>query len=221
MGLISKMLAKFADDTERRIDSALDFDFTCALDHMVGRMSKFYDDFNDAMKFIKDTVSDFKVIVPFNEANETFEYGVDGDEIIVTIITSTGYRKTKASVPKNCLVDKMRHVINNKKNELIIIIPKDVKNDDKVKDIQDKIFAKVETARAKVNETADKVIKSIKERAEEVANSTNAPSTKKSNGNDLKVSKVVRNEKGQFVATKLKKKSNHKKNSVKNIVINQ
>ena len=153
--------------------------------------------------------------------NETFEYGVDGDEIIVTIITSTGYRKTKASVPKNCLVDKMRHVINNKKNELIIIIPKDVKNDDKVKDIQDKIFAKVETARAKVNETADKVIKSIKERAEEVANSTNAPSTKKSNGNNLKVSKVVRNEKGQFVATKSKKKSNHKKNSVKNIVINQ
>ena len=69
MGLITKMLAKFADDTERRIDNALDFDFTCALDHMVGRMSKFYDDFNDAMKFIKDTVSDFKVIVPFNEAN--------------------------------------------------------------------------------------------------------------------------------------------------------
>ena len=45
--------------------------------------------------------------------------------------------------------------------------------------------------------------------------------TKKSNGNNLKVSKVVRNEKGQFVATKSKKKSNHKKNSVKNIVINQ
>ena len=168
MGLISKMLAKFADDTERRIDSALDFDFTCALDHMVGRMSKFYDDFNDAMKFIKDTVSDFKVIVPFNEANETFEYGVDGDEIIVTIITSTGYRKTKASVPKNCLVDKMRHVINNKKNELIIIIPKDVKNDDKVKDIQDKADNIVSDMQQKGDEIISKIQDLINKQKEEV-----------------------------------------------------
>ena len=199
MGLLSDALDFVGRGRERALDvfneAQRAFDelkFNEMLDTLIDKGNDFYNDFNELMDTIKDTVSDFKVVVPFNEKKESFDYEVKYGLLVVTVNSDDGkgFRETKTTVPSNCNVDEIRHVVNRKEGVVVVIIPKNISEDEKVKKFKS-------DAISKVKQTADK----IRELADAVASSTSAP---KSKGKTSKSTahKVVRDEKGRFVAQK-------------------
>ena len=199
MGLLSDSLDFVRRGSERAFggfnEAQRVFDelkFNEMLDTLIDKGNDFYNDFNELMDTIKDTVSDFKVVVPFNEKKETFDYEVKDGLLVVTVNSDDGkgFRETKTTVPSNCNVDEIRHVVNRKEGVVVVIIPKNISEDEKVKKFKS-------DAISKVKQTADK----IRELADAVASSTSAP---KSKGKTSKSTahKVVRDEKGRFVAQK-------------------
>lgn len=202
MGLLSNALELMGRGRERALDvfneAQRAFDFDEMLDTLLEKGNSFYNDFSELMDAIKDTVSDFKVVVPFNEKKESFNYEVKDGVLIVTVNSDDGkgFRETKTTIPSNCNVDEIHHVVNRKDGNVIVIIPKNVSEDEKVKKFKN-------DAIAKVKQTADK----IKELAESVASSTSAPKSNGKHGKS-KAHKVTRNAKGQFVAQKKKSVKN-------------
>ena len=184
------------DEAQRAFDN---FDFDATVDSLLEKGNTLYGNFNDLMKNIKDTVSDFKVIVPFNEKKEKFSYDVKDNVLTVTVTGKGTKRETKVTVPSNCIVDELSHSINQKRRELIVTIPKDVSKDENLLRIK-------ENAVGKAKETVGWLKSALQERAEAVAKSTSAPTSKprakKSVGNVKP--KIVRDANGRFVSTKKK-----------------
>lgn len=208
MGNLLNSLSRIFDDGERRALSLLDeaqrafdnFDFDATVDSLIEKGSNLYGSFNDLMKNIKDTVSDFKVIVPFNEKKESFKYDVNGDTLTIVVTGKGTKRETKVTIPSNCIVDDIEHTLNQKKRELIVKIPKDISKDENLVRFK-------ESAVGKTKETVDWLKSALQERAEKVAASTKAPTAKKkaNTSGSKKPHHVVRDGNGRFVATKKKK----------------
>ena len=205
MGLIRNLFPRLYDDTERQVTSLMrdinkafdDFDFDATVDSIVKGSKSAFASLNDIAKSVKDTVSDLKVIIQYDEKNEKFEYKVEDGVLKVRVTGKNSVRETSATVPSNCLVDKITHYVDKKNGNLVVRIPKDVKNDENVKKFKESV---INTA----NGTAEWIKNALKERAESVAASTTAPTSKpKTTKKPVRKphSKVVRGKDGKFRST--------------------
>ena len=108
-------------------------------------------------------------------------------------------RETKATIPSNCITDKVKHFVDKKKGNLVVVIPKDVAEDENLKKIKD-------TFTDAVNDTTSWLKDALKERAEAVAASTTPPTskakTKKKTTGPKPQPKVVRGKDGKFTSAK-------------------
>jgi hypothetical protein len=203
MGILDTALSRLIDNRESIIEEARRafdaFDFDAAFDALTKKGSELYGGFNDFMKTVKDTVSDFKIVIPFDGRYEKFKYEINGDTLKVRVDGKHGFRETSASIPDNCKTDEIRHFVNDKKRLLIVVIPKTIKDDKSIKEAKEKV---VKTAKS----TADWIVKVIKDKraaAESVAKGTTPPtSSPKRAKRPTPVKKVVRDAKGRFVSTK-------------------
>lgn len=209
MGILRNLFPRLIDDSERQMSSLMnevqrafdDFDFDARMDSVLESGRKAMAGFNDFIKTVKDTVSDFKVIIPFNEKKEKFNIDIDDDVITVTVTGKGTKRQTTATIPSNCFTDKMKHFIDRKNGNLVVVIPKDVAEDENIKKIKD-------TVSTAVNDTASWIKDALKERAEAVAASTTAPTSKPNKDTKAHPGKkvhVTRGKDGKFVANKAKK----------------
>ena len=205
MGLLRNLFPRLYDDTERQVTSLMrdinkafdDFDFDATVDSIVKGSKSAFASLNDIAKSVKDTVSDLKVIIQYDEKNEKFEYKVEDGILKVRVTGKNSVRETSATVPSNCLVDKITHYVDKKNGNLVVRIPKDVKNDENVKKFKESV---INTASG----TAEWIKNALKERAESVAASTTAPTSKpKATKKSIKKphSKVVRGKDGKFRST--------------------
>lgn len=205
MGLIRNLFPRLYDDTERQVTSLMkdinkafdDFDFDATVDSIVKGSKSAFASLNDIAKSVKDTVSDLKVIIQYDEKNEKFEYKVEDGVLKVRVTGKNSVRETSATVPSNCLVDKITHYVDKKNGNLVVRIPKDVKNDENVKKFKESV---INTA----NGTAEWIKNALKERAESVAASTTAPTSKPKTAKKpvrKPHSKVVRGKDGKFRST--------------------
>lgn len=202
MGLLRNLFPRLYDDTERQVTSFMrdinkafdDFDFDATVDSIVKGSKSAFASLNDIAKSVKDTVSDLKVIIQYDEKNEKFEYKVEDGILKVRVTGKNSVRETSATVPSNCLVDKITHYVDKKNGNLVVRIPKDVKNDENVKKFKESV---INTA----NGTAEWIKNALKERAESVAASTTAPTSKPKTAKKpvrKPHSKVVRGKDGKF-----------------------
>jgi hypothetical protein len=119
-------------------DSINSIDFNETYDYLMGRKdilmeksNSIMKDLGDFFKQVKDSMTDFSVTVPFDEASgEKFSYSIDGDTLTVEVTFSdesqSRSNKTEVLIPENCDVSRISHVVNNVTKSLIISIPKAV-----------------------------------------------------------------------------------------------
>lgn len=205
MGILRNALSRLIDNGERQALSLLseaqraidNFDFDATVDSIVEGSKNAFAGFSDLMKNIKDTVSDLKVIVPFNEKKEKYDYSVKNGILKVTVKGKGSVRETSTTIPSNCIVDELSVFVDKKNGNLIITIPKNLAEDENIKKFKD-------TVTSKASGTASWIKDALKERAEAVAASTAAPTSKpKAKKNVGKVKpKVVRGADGKFKAAK-------------------
>lgn len=86
-------------------------------------------EFNELLKQVKNNITDFEVIVPFDESlGEKFDCSVEDGKLTVEVTfkdeNTERSNKTTVSIPKNCDVEKMTHKYNNVNKTMAIIIPK-------------------------------------------------------------------------------------------------
>ncbi len=199
MNDLRNALSRFIDNGARQALSMLNeaqrafdnFDFDASIDSIMETGKGAYNGFNEFMKTIKDSVSDFKIVIPFNEKKEKFDINVEDNVITVTVNGKGTHRETKATIPSNCIIDKLERFVDKKKGNLIVVIPKNISEDEGLKKIKENVSEKV-------NKTASWLKDALKERAEKVAASTVSPSPKK----HQKTRKFVRGADGKFRATK-------------------
>ena len=206
MGLLRNLFPRLIDDGERQALSIMDevnrafdnFDFDATIDSIMESGRNAIAGFNDFIKTVKDSVSDFRVIIPFDEKREKFNISIDGNVISVKVTGKGTKRETKATIPSNCMTDKVKHFVDKKKGNLVVVIPKNVAEDENLKKIKD-TFADA------VNDTTSWLKDALKERAEAVAASTTPPTskakTKKATGPKPQP-KVVRGKDGKFTSAK-------------------
>lgn len=207
MGLLSNLFPRLIDDGERQALSFMDevnrafdnFDFDATIDSIMESGKNAIAGFNDFIKTVKDSVSDFRVIIPFDEKREKFNISIDGNVISVKVTGKGTKRETKATIPSNCITDKVKHFVDKKKGNLVVVIPKDVAEDENLKKIKD-------TFAGAVNDTTSWLKDALKERAEAVAASTTPPTskakTKKKATGPKPQPKVVRGKDGKFTSAK-------------------
>ena len=180
-------------EAQRAIDN---FDFDATVDSIMETSKNAFDGFNDFMKTVKDSVSDFKVIVPFNEKKEKFNINIKNGVITVTVNGKGSHRETKATIPSNCITSEMKRFVDKKHGNLVVVIPKNLAEDENLKKFK-------ETVSTKVNNTASWLKEALKERAEAVADATTAPTSKPKADKKAAVKpKVVRGKDGKFRSTK-------------------
>lgn len=142
------------EDAQRTFES---FDFDSTIGSIVERGNSLCNTLSEFGKTIKDTVSDFKVIVPFDESKEELNYRVEGHTLFIRVNTKGGFRELTASIPNNAIIDKIRLHVNNKKNEAVIIIPKNIAEDDGVKTLKDETLKKINTIVDSIMETVSNI----------------------------------------------------------------
>ena len=206
MGLLRNLFPRLIDDGERQALSIMDevnrafdnFDFDATMNSIMESGKNAIAGFNDFIKTVKDSVSDFRVIIPFDEKREKFNISIDGNVISVKVTGKGTKRETKATIPSNCMTDLVKHFIDKKKGNLVVVIPKNVSEDENLKKIKD-------TFAGAVNDTTSWLKDALKERAEAVAASTTPPTskakTKKATGPKPQP-KVVRGKDGKFTSAK-------------------
>lgn len=204
MGIIGNALSRLIDNGERQALSLLseaqraidNFDFDATVDSIVEGSKNAFAGFNDIMKNIKDTISDLKVIVPFNEKKEKYEYSVEDGTLKVTVRGKNSVRETSTTIPSNCIIDKLTVFVDKKNGNLIITIPKNLAEDENIKKFKD-------TVASKANGTANWIKDALKERAESVAASTSAPTSKPKSKHKANVKpRIVRGSDGKFKSVK-------------------
>lgn len=197
MGLFDNALSLLSD-AQKAFDR---FDLDSTIDSIMETGKNAFDNFNDFMKTVKDTVSDFKVIVPFNEKKEKFDISIEDGIISVKVKGKGTRRETNATIPSNCNVDELKHFVDKKNGNLVVVIPKNIAEDENLKKFK-------ESVTTKVNSTATWLRDALKEKAASVAASTTAPNVRHKNAKKHAVKpKIVRGKDGRFVSSKVKKEA--------------
>lgn len=98
-------------------------------DSLIEKGNSLLGDFNELMKQVKNTISDFEVSVPFDESiGEKFESRIEGDKLIVEVTfkdeNTERSNKTTVSIPKNCDVEKKTEKYNSITKTMTVVIPK-------------------------------------------------------------------------------------------------
>jgi hypothetical protein len=86
-------------------------------------------EFNELLKQVKNNITDFEVIVPFDESlGEKFECNVADGKLMIEVSfkdeNTERSNKTTVSIPQNCDIEKMTHKYNDVAKTMTIIIPK-------------------------------------------------------------------------------------------------
>lgn len=178
MGILSNSLSRLLDKS-------------LVLDTFFDRMAPLG---RNLLSIVRDTMSDFKVVIPFDSRNEKFKYDFDGNMFVVTVKGDGSESETKVTIPNNCIIDELTYSVNNKTKEVVFTIPKDITKDKTILKIKD-------AAVCKAKETVGWLRDSLKERAEAVAASTSSPRSKKTAWK--KKPMYVRDAKGRFTTKKV------------------
>ena len=204
MGILGNVLSRLIDSGERQALSFMseaqrafdNFDFDATVDSIVEGSKNVFADFSDFMKNIKETISDLKVIMPFNEKKERYDYSIKDGVLKVTVRGKKSVRETSTTIPSNCIIDDLSVFVDTKNGNLIITIPKNVAEDENVKKFK-------ESVTSKANSTASWIKDALRERAKAVAASTTAPTSKPNKKNIGKTKpKIVRGSDGKFKSAK-------------------
>lgn len=206
MGIFNS-LSRLFDENERQFDSIFS-QFDRTMSSLSKHANSLLSETNDLMKQIKDGISDFKLIVPFNEGIENFKYEIKDGVLTVKVEksaeNSNSFHQVSTTIPSNCKVDELDYHINKKDKTLVITIPKDIKNDENLKKFTD-------TAINKLKEAKETISSVIKENANKVAQYSSTPRRKSFSTSKTTKAKIVRDEKGRFVSSdKLKVKKSSK-----------
>ena len=174
MSLFGSTLAQIFESSRksalRLIDEAREafdeFDTDEAINSIVKKGNSICSALSDFGKTVKETLSDFKVVVPFDEDNEELNYRVEGYTLFIRINTKTGFREMTASIPQNGIVEKAKLHINKKAKEAVIIIPKNLAEDENLKNLKDDLTEKISNATddtlKKINDAVEAVFESVK-----------------------------------------------------------
>ena len=118
-------------DFDKRLD-----DLNKVKSNLVERGNQLISDFSDFLKQAKDSVSDFKVTVPYDgERGERFKFKFEEGNKLVVFVTyesdnETKYLQHTFTIPANCVVEETMTVPDFGKKTMTIIIPKAVENDE-------------------------------------------------------------------------------------------
>lgn len=120
-----------------------DIDFDKRLDdlnkvkiNLVEKGNQLINDLSDFLKQATDSVSDFKVTLPYDgERGERFKFKIeDGNKLVVFITyesdNETKYLQNTFTIPENCVINETMTVTDPEKKTMSIIIPKAVENND-------------------------------------------------------------------------------------------
>ena len=144
------MISLLNDGTKKTVDMMNEFntfindiDFDKRLDdlnkvktNLVERGNQLINDFSDFLKQATDSVSDFKVTLPFDgERGERFKFKIeDGNKLVVFITyesdNETKYLQNTFTIPANCVINETLTLPDPEKKTMTIIIPKAVENND-------------------------------------------------------------------------------------------
>lgn len=133
-------------------------------DSLMEKRNALMKEFNELMKQVKNSITDFEVTVPFDEAlGEKFESKVENGKLIIEVTFKDDNcersSKTAVNVPENCDVEKMTQKYNATNKTMTVVIPKVIM--EPVKEEKPKGY-KLKTATA----TPKKKVETPKEEAE-------------------------------------------------------
>ena len=148
-------------------------------DSLIKRGNELLGEFNELMKQVKNNITDFEVIVPFDESlGEKFECKVEDGKLIVEVTfkdeNTERSSKTATSIPQNCDVEKMTHKYNAANKTMTVIIPKVIveheKNDEeKLKGYK---LSKMATTKKKAEEESHQAESKLLKKFREASKST-------------------------------------------------
>lgn len=98
-------------------------------DSFLKKSSEILGEFNDLLKEVKNNITDFEVIVPYDMAiGEKFDHKIEGDKLIVEVTFEDEKcersNKTTVTIPQNCDVEKLVTRYNAVNKTMTVIIPK-------------------------------------------------------------------------------------------------
>lgn len=98
-------------------------------DALLSKSNELLNDFNELMKHVKDSLTDFSVTVPFDERiGEKLSYEVEDNKLKVEVTyedeTSSRSNKTVVVIPSNCDLEKISLKTNEALKTATITIPK-------------------------------------------------------------------------------------------------
>lgn len=98
-------------------------------DALLSKSNELLNDFNELMKHVKDSLTDFSVTVPFDESiGEKLSYEVEGNKLKVEVTyedeTSSRSNNTVVVIPSNCDLEKISLKTNEALKTATITIPK-------------------------------------------------------------------------------------------------
>ena len=145
-------------------------------------------EFNELLKQVKNNITDFEVIVPYDESlGEKFECNVENGKITIEVsfkdVNTERSNKTTVNIPENCDVEKMSHKYNAANKTMTVIIPK-VVNEPEVKEKESgyKLNKSATTKRKANEETHQAESKLLKKFRENTARATRVVTPRAANG---------------------------------------
>lgn len=97
---------------------------------LLRRGSELFDEMNDFLQEIKESITDFSVTVPFDSTSgEKYNYEIkDNNWLVITVSYDDGMTRknnvTEAKIPEECDIEKLNVEVNS--STLVITIPKKV-----------------------------------------------------------------------------------------------
>ena len=98
-------------------------------DSFLKKSNEILGEFNDLLKEVKNNITDFEVIVPYDMSiGEKFDHKIEGNKLIVEVTfedeNSERSNKTTVTIPQNCDVEKLTTKYNSVNKTMTVIIPK-------------------------------------------------------------------------------------------------
>jgi hypothetical protein len=98
-------------------------------DAIAKKGNELFNEFDELMKQVKNSINDFEVSVPFDEASgEHFEYKIEDGKLLIEVTfedeNTTRSNKSKIAVPENCDVEKAFAKYNAASKTMTVVIPK-------------------------------------------------------------------------------------------------
>lgn len=128
--LVTKSLIDTVNETINSIDWDAQFNSLKDMkDSLLERGNELMGEFNELMKQVKNNITDFEVVVPFDESiGEKFESKIEDGKLIIEVSfedeNSERSNKTTVKIPENCDVEKMTKKYNAVNKTMTVIIPK-------------------------------------------------------------------------------------------------